>query len=242
MNTMFEIPKGHGDNSANRGWAYETAMDRDQKIKVVDELWQIAELPCGLSELLMIMDRYKADLNADIIKSKLRTDYTGKKVKEINTNSYVAWVRKQNKLADKYILNESTYRDSLGAVWGFGFRLHVWDEKVSRTEYGYNEKYTGGDIVDQVFYEFLYNLYRKELNHFNNTDSKMVKLTAVRRYFNEQNYPCFSDRIWDACMNCKKDNVTEQELDIALSAYKELDDYIKTLEEETKAKLAVYEE
>lgn len=242
MNTMFEIPKGYGGNDANRGWPYETTMDRDQKIKAVDELWQLAELPCGLSELLMIMDRYKSDIKTNVIKHKVvQRSWNLEPEIQLNTNSYLAWVRRQNKMAEKTILSELAYRDSLGSIRGFGFRLHVWDEKVSRTEYGYDEKYTDGDIVDQVFYELLCRLYYKEFKHFNETDSKMVKLTAVKRYINEQNYPCFSDRIWDACMNGKVDGVTEQELEIALRAYKELDDHIKTLEEETKAQLAVYE-
>lgn len=242
LNSIVEMEKRSCDNSAFHQWAYETTMDRDQKIKAVDELWQIAELPCGLSELLMIMDRYKSDIKTNAIKHKVvQRAWKPEPDIEINTNSYIAWVRRQNKMAEKTILTELTYHDSLGSIHGFGFRLHVWDEKVSRTEYGYNEKYTDGDIVDQVFYELLCKLYCKELKHFNETDSKMVKLTAVRRYINEQDYPCFSDRIWNACMNHKVDEVTEQELDIALRAYKELDDHIKTLEEETQAKLAVYE-
>ena len=103
----------------------------------------------------------------------------------LNKNSYNSWARKINKeLGErgfgKHLLSEDSYQDYFGKIYGFNFRLHIWDEAVSRSEYGYSEKYSGGDIVDQIFYELLKVLYRKEVAHFNSVDPKMVKIAECR--------------------------------------------------------------
>ena len=61
-------------------------------------------------------------------------------------------------------------------------------------------------------------LYRKEVAHFNSVDPKMVKIAECRNYLDER-YPNLSETVWNACMNGKVDQVSIEELDIALDAY-----------------------
>lgn len=227
-------------------WVDERSMSREEKIAFVDANYKlVSDWYCPLSVLLEVMNRYQGGVKSGKIKNILvERSWDPKPELVLNKNSYNSWARKINKeLGErgfgKHLLSEDSYQDSFGKIYGFHFRLHIWDEEVSRSEYGYSEKYDGGDIVDQVFYEFLKILYRKELAHFNSVDPKMIRIAECRVYLNER-YPNLSETVWDACMNGKVDQVSIEELDIVLDAYHLMEKTMNSIGEEAKKELAKF--
>ena len=227
-------------------WAEERSMSREEKIAFVDANYKlVSDWYCPLSVLLEVMNRYQEDVKAGKIKgSWVERSWDPKPEFVLNKNSYNSWARKiNNELGErgfnKHLLSEDSYQDYFGKIYGFSFRLHIWDEVVSRSEYGYSEKYDGGDIVDQVFYELLKILYRKELAHFNSVDPKMVRIAECRDYLDKR-YPNLSETVWNACMNGKVDRVSIEELDIVLDAYHLMEKSMKSIEEKAKKELAKF--
>lgn len=227
-------------------WVEERSMSREEKIAFVDANYKlVSDWHCPLSVLLEVMNRYQGGVKSGKIKNILvERPWDPKPEFVLNKNSYNSWARKINKeLGErgfgKHLLSEDSYQDSFGKIYGFNFRLHIWDEVVSHSEYGYTEKYNGGDIVDQVFYELLKALYRKELTHFNSVDPKMVKIAECRGYLDER-YPNLSETVWDACMNGKVDQVSIEELDIALDAYHLMEKTMDSIGEKAKKELAKF--
>lgn len=230
-------------NGAIEDWVEERSMTREEKIAFVDANYKlVSEWPCPLSVLLEVMNRYREGVESGKIKGNwVERSWDPKPEFVLNKNSYNSWARKINKELgergfSRHLLSEDSYQDYFGKVYGFNFRLHIWDEVVSRSEYGNSEKYNGGDIVDQVFYELLKALYRKELTHFNSVDPKMVKIAECRNYLDER-YPSLSETIWNACINGKVDQVSIEELDIALDAYHLMEKAMKSIEEKAKKEL-----
>ncbi len=225
-------------------WAEERSMSREEKIVFVDANYKlVSDWYCPLSVLLEVMNRYQEGVKSGRIKGEwVERSWNPKPEFVLNKNSYNSWARKiNNELGErgfsKHLLSEDSYQDSFGKIYGFHFRLHIWDEVVSRSEYGYSEKYGGGDIVDQVFYEFLKVLYRKELAHFNSVDPKMIRIAECRVYLDER-YPNLSETVWDACMNGKVDQVSIEELDIVLDAYHLMEKAMNSIGEKAKKELA----
>ena len=93
--------------------------------------------------------------------------------------------------------------------------------------------------MDQIFYELLKILYRKELAHFNSVDPKMVRIAECRDYL-DKSYPNLSETVWNACMNGKVDRVSIEELDIVLDAYHLMEKAMKSIEEKAKKELAKF--
>ena len=227
-------------------WPEERSMSREEKIAFVDANYKlVSDWYCPLSVLLEVMNRYQEGVKSGKIKGEwVERSWDPKPERVLNKNSYNSWARKINKELrergfSKHLLSEDSYQDYFGKIYGFNFRLHIWDEVVSRSEYGYSEKYDGGDIVDQVFYEFLKILYRKELVHFNSVDPKMIRIAECRVYLDER-YPSLSETVWDACMNGKVDRVSIEELDIVLDAYHLMEKAMKSIEEKAKKELAKF--
>ena len=248
MNTIQKL----GQHNATRyngdieDWAEERSMSREEKIAFVDTNYKlVSDWYYPLSVLLEVMNRYQEGVKSGKIKNCwVERPWDPKPEIVLNKNSYNSWARKINKeLGErgfgKHLLSEDSYQDYFGKIYGFNFRLHIWDEVVSRSEYGHSEKYSGGDIVDQVFYEFLKVLYRKEVSHFNSVDPKMVRIAECRNYLDER-YPSLSETVWDACMNGKADRVSIEELDIVLDAYHLMEKSMKSIEEKAKKELAKF--
>lgn len=232
MNTvkMLEYHKATRYNGSIENWVEEGLMSREEKIAFVDANWQKAEnCCCSLSTLLAIMESYQEAVKSGEIKGKVY-HWKSDDSFEPNTNSYIGWARRTNKKYNATILSESSWRDSFGKVYGYDFRLHIWDKVVSHTEYGYSEKYDEGDIVDQVFYDLLKKLYLKEIEHFKATDPKEIRIAKCKEYM-QNGLPNLSDNIWNACMNGKHELVTDEELIVAIHAYKEM---LKSIAEITK--------
>ena len=229
-------------------WVEERLMSREEKIAFVDANWEHGKYwKCPLSVLLEVMNRYQEDVKAGKIKGEwVKRSWDPEPEFILNKNSYKSWARKINKeLGEKgfsdRLLSDDSWRDSFGRVYGFDFRLHIWDKVVGRSEFGYSEKYDEGDIVDQVFYELLKELYKQELDHFNSVDPKMVKIAECKKYLNER-YPSLSERVWDAVWNDKEDQVSIGELDIVLEAYHLMEKTLKSIEEKAKKELAKFQE
>lgn len=227
-------------------WVEERLMSREEKIAFVDANWKHGTYwKCPLSVLLEVMDRYQEDVKAGKIKGEwVKRSWEPEPEFIINKNSYKSWARKINKEMeergfDNHLLSDDSWRDSFGKVYGFDFRLHIWDKVVGHTEFGYTEKYDEGDLVDQIFYELLKELYKKELVHFKSVDPKMIRITECKEYLNER-YPSLSDKIWNACMNGEVNKVSIEELDIALDAYHLMEKTLKSIEEKAKKDLAKY--
>ena len=248
MNTIQKISHHNATryNGDIEDWSEERSMSREEKIAFVDANYKlVSDWYCPLSVLLEVMNRYQEDVKAGKIKgSWVERSWDPKPEFVLNKNSYNSWARKiNNELGErgfnKHLLSEDSYQDYFGKIYGFSFRLHIWDEVVSRSEYGYSEKYDGGDIVDQVFYEFLKILYRKELEHFNSVDPKMVRIAECRDYLDKR-YPNLSETVWNACMNGKVDRVSIEELDIVLDTYHLMEKSMKSIEEKAKKELAKF--
>lgn len=209
-------------------WEIERTMTREEKIAFVDEHWnKVKYCPCSLSDYLKVKAEFEKAVTDKVIKGKWVVDWTGEKEYKINSNSYLAWVKKVNARFEKGLLSDCTYFK----VYGFADYLKITDDLYGRTEFGYTEKYTGKDIVDQIFYEFLKKLCRLEKEHFEATNTKEIKITKCRDFI-KKGYPSFIPNIWDACFNDKKHLVTEEMLDIAIAAYEKMDKAISDIEEE----------
>ena len=248
MNTIQKLSHHSATrySGAIEDWVEERSMTREEKIAFVDANYKlVSEWPCPLSALLEVMNRYREGVESGKIKgSWVERSWDPKPEFVLNKNSYNSWARKINKELgergfSRHLLSEDSYQDYFGKIYGFKFRLHIWDEAVSRSEYRYSEKYNGGDIVDQVFYELLKALYRKELTHFNSVDPKMVKIAECRNYLDER-YPSLSETIWNACINGKVDQVSIEELDIALDAYHLMEKAMESIGEKAKKELAKF--
>ena len=92
--------------------------------------------------------------------------------------------------------------------------------------------------MQQLFYSFLEKLFEKEQEYFLAHDEKSVKISKVREYLNTRSYPSFNKHIWDAAINHSPEDVSLEELNIALEAYEKLEVFIKDLEKETTEKLS----
>lgn len=224
-------------------WVEERLMSREEKIAFVDANWKLGKYwKCPLSVLLEVMDRYQEDVKTGKIKGEwVKRSWEPEPEFILNENSYKSWARKINKEMeergfDNHLLSDDSWKDSFGKVYGFDFRLHIWDKVVGRSEYGYSEKYDEGDLVDQIFYEFLKDLYKQELDHFDSVDPKMLKIAECKKYLNER-YPSLSKRVWDAVWNSKEDDVTIEELDVVLDAYHLMEKTMKSIEEKAKKDL-----
>lgn len=246
MNTIQKLSHHNATryNGDIEDWVEERSMSREEKIAFVDANYKlVSDWYYPLSVLLEVMNRYQEGVKSGKIKNiVVERSWNPKPELILNKNSYNSWARKINKeLGErgfgKHLLSEDSYQDSFGKIYGFHFHLHIWDEVVSRSEYGYSEKYDGGDIVDQVFYEFLKILYRKELAHFNSVDPKMIRIAECRIYLDER-YPSLSEIVWDACMNGKVDQVSIEELDIVLDAYHLMEKTMNSIGEKAKKELA----
>lgn len=224
-------------------WVEERLMSREEKIAFVDANWKLGKYwKCPLSVLLEVMDRYQEDVKAGKIKGEwVKRSWDPEPEFSLNKNSYKSWARKINKEMEKrgfdnHLLSDDSWKDSFGKVYGFDFHLHIWDKVVGRSEYGYSEKYDEGDLVDQIFYELLKDLYKQELDHFDSVDPKMLKIAECKKYLNER-YPSLSKRVWDAVWNSKEGDVTIEELDVVLDAYHLIEKTMKSIEEKAKKDL-----
>ena len=67
----------------------------------------------------------------------------------------------------------------------------------------------------------------------------MVRIAECRNYLDES-YPSLSETIWNACMNGKVDQVSIEELDIALDAYHLMEKTMDSIGEKAKKELAKF--
>jgi hypothetical protein len=135
-----------------------------------------------------------------------------------------AWIKKNDTKKIIYI----SYNQAISYNM-FGGKHKTLDTICGTMEYSHNMAYTGNSIINQWFYDFCETQLKKEQQWFKENDPKQIKLKQLKD-IGDLYRTCFdnmklNDVIWN-----NKDNITEEEIDLFMNAYKAIE---KCISEQT---------
>lgn len=185
----------------------EDQLSEDEKLAFIDEMKE------GIGTyLLNILKRWESE------KDSLPKDQYG----HPKTVSKKAWIKRN----DPHKIIDITY--TLGKYHLFGRKFLEMSTICPSTDYGYSMEYTGKFVVHQWFHDLCQELYYQEKKHFEAHDTKEIKLKEVRELGHSYGVIFDNQTLNDIVWNSKKD-VTEEELDAFIAAYKELEEKIQEI-------------
>jgi hypothetical protein len=132
------------------------------------------------------------------------------------TNSKKAWIKRN----DPRKIIDNDYK--IGRYWVCGNDIKSLSIECPTTEYGYNMKYSGQHVVNQWFYDLCYEFKKNEAKWFKENDPKQIKITKVKELGNYYRTVFNCKLLNDITYNQSK-NVTDEQLDIFISAYEALE-------------------
>lgn len=139
------------------------------------------------------------------------------------TVSKKAWIRKN----DTREIIDITYE--LGSYRLFGTKFKDMTQECPTTEHGFDLAYSGKNVVEQWFHDSLILMYREEKKYFEDNDPFTIKLNKVKDLGNRHHIIFNSQELNDIVWNRKTD-VSEENLDVYISVYEDLEKSIDTIE------------
>ena len=128
------------------------------------------------------------------------------------TVSIKAWIRRND--PKKKIDTEF----KIGKYHLFERRFKLLDIKCPSTEYGYSMEYTGEHIVNQWFHNLCKVFYEAELKWFKENNPLQIKINKVKELGNSFGV-VFNCKLLNDIIYNKEENVTEEQIDVFLTAY-----------------------
>jgi len=132
------------------------------------------------------------------------------------TVSVKAWIKRND---PKKIIDTEF---KIGKYYLFERRFESLDIKCPSTEYGYSLEYTGEHVVNQWFHNLCAILYKAELKWFKENDSLQIKINKVKDLGNFYGV-VFNCKLLNDIIYNREENVTEEQINIFLSAYEAIE-------------------
>ena len=130
----------------------------------------------------------------------------------IKTVSVKAWIKRNDPL------NKIDTEFKIGKYYLFERRFESLNIKCPSTEYGYSMEYTGEYIVNQWFHNLCMILYKEELKWFKENNPLQIKINKVKKLGNSYGV-VFNCKLLNDIIYNQEENVTEEQIDVFLSAY-----------------------
>ena len=140
------------------------------------------------------------------------------------TVSVKAWIKRND--PKKKINND--YK--IGRYWLYGNEFKSLDLECPSTEHGYSLEYTGEHVANQWFHDLCKKFEEKESNWFKENDPKQIKINKVKALGNSYRIG-FNCKLLNDIVYNREENVTDEQLDIFIDAYKTLE---KCITEQTE--------
>lgn len=191
----------------------EDQLSLEEKINFIDELKN------GIATYMLdIINKWEKE------KDSLPKDIYG----NVKTISKKAWINRNDKrnIMSKYDLGNYP-------ICGNSFKCLSIECPTS--EYGYNNLYTGKHIVNQWFHDLCNELYEDEKKYFKSIDPLQVKLSKVEEYGNK--YGILNNQMINDVVYNRKEDVTEEQLDICIAAYKKIESVVNEVTQEVNERL-----
>jgi len=128
------------------------------------------------------------------------------------TVSVKAWIKRNDPL------NKIDTEFKIGKYHLFERRFESLNIKCPSTEYGYSMEYTGEHVVNQWFHNLCVMLYKEELKWFEENDLMQVKINKVKE-LGKSYRTIFNCKLLNDIIYNKEENVTEEQINVFLSAY-----------------------
>ena len=182
-------------------FAIENEMTLADKIKVIDIFKD--NIATYLLNIINKWDEEKGSLPKD-------------KWDAPKTVSVKAWIKRNDprgKIDNDY---------KIGRYHLFGEEFKSLDTKCPSTEYNYSMEYTGENVVNQWFHNLCDEFKMKESDWFKEHDPKQIKITKLK-HLGDSYRIGFKCKLLNDIVYNRETNVTDEQLDLLISAYEVLE-------------------